>query len=108
MKATRNRYVRVTPDPGADRYLIEIAATVDGLALHSAPNKKKFIEQIVCEMMFAGLEEEMIGMLAMARLTPKDRRQVLTRQFIEQAEKERRLVSTKELNDYLRESGVEP
>jgi len=99
--------VQIIPDLGADRYLIEIVAVVDGAELHAAKDKYKFIETIVAKVMFPGLVTEIIGKMALARLIPKDQRKVLIRRYLDECQKDFIVPTSDGIRNYLRAHGIE-
>jgi len=106
MESISRGNVRVIPSPGTDEYLIEITASVDGLALAEARDKRQLIEEILASIIFPGLIDEILGRIALAKLVPKDRHAQLIRAFITKAIQEKRIISSGELDAYLKENGA--
>jgi hypothetical protein len=105
MQKNKHGFVRITPHPGKDEYLIEITAVVDGLDLGQAPSKKAFLEAILAKVLFPGLVDEILGKLALARLIPKDKRRSLAQQYYEEAARDRIFPTLEGFRDFLQERG---
>jgi len=100
--------VFVTPNPGKDEYRIAMFLTVDSLLLTCAKDRKELIRHILRKVVVPELSSKILGLLALARLLPVDRRRRLIRQCMEEADRNYRMLTRQDIDDFLREHGEEP
>lgn len=98
----------IIPNPGKDEYLVKITTTIDGLELAQAKNKIQYLKVIIANIICSGLIEQVLGHIALARLIPKDSRRVLIETYLKKCNQQHHLATVGEVEQYLKEHGVEP